>query len=169
MFGRSTELKSYDYSQEELAKFQYAKFTTTNGIIWVKLTPEFTPNTVANFATLVNSGFYDGLNFHRVIDGFMAQGGCPTGTGTGGPEWAIECETQAEGQVHQKGSLSMAHAGKNTGGSQFFICFVPCPHLDGVHTVFGRVQVQDKDSLNALDNVNQNDLIEKVEILASKN
>lgn len=168
MFGRDTELKTYDYTQEELAKFQYAKFTTTNGIIWIKLTPENTPNTVANFATLANDKFYDGLNFHRVIEGFMAQGGCPDGSGMGGPDWAIECETSAEGQVHYKGSLSMAHAGKNTGGSQFFLCFVPCPHLDGGHTVFGRIEVQDKDSLNSLDNITQGDTIEKIEIKETK-
>ena len=168
MFGRTTQLKKYEYTQEELNKFQYAKFTTTNGEIYIKLTPEFTPNTVANFATLVKDGFYDNLNFHRVIDGFMAQGGCPDGTGMGGPDWAIECEVSAEGQTHYKGSLSMAHAGKNTGGSQFFLCFVPCPHLDGVHTVFGRIEVQDKDSLSNLDKIQQEDKIIKIEILANR-
>ena len=168
MFGRSKELKAYEYTQEELAKFKYAKFTITSGTIWIKLTPEFTPNTVANFATLANDGFYNDLNFHRVIDGFMAQGGCPDGTGAGGPNWAIECETQADGQIHNKGSLSMAHAGPNTGGSQFFICFVPCPHLDGGHTVFGRIEVQDKDSLQALDNIKQGDTIEKIEIFENR-
>ncbi len=168
MFGRNTELKTYDYTTEELAKFQYAKFTTTNGIVWIKLTPENTPNTVANFATLVKDGFYDGLNFHRVIDGFMAQGGCPDGSGMGGPDWAIECETKGEGQVHKKGTLSMAHAGKNTGGSQFFLCFVACPHLDGVHTVFGNIEVQDRNSLKSIDNIAQGDIMEKVEILESK-
>ncbi len=169
MFGRNTELKNYDYKQEELDKFQYAKFTTTSGVIWIKLTPQNTPNTVANFATLVNDKFYDGLNFHRVIPGFMAQGGCPDGSGMGGPDWAIECETNAEGQVHKKGSLSMAHAGKNTGGSQFFLCFVPCPHLDGGHTVFGNIEVQDKDSFLTLDGIDQGNTIEKIEILESKN
>ncbi len=168
MFGRNTELKKYDYTNEELNKFAYAKFTTSKGVIWIKLTPENTPNTVANFATLVNDGFYDGLNFHRVIEGFMAQGGCPDGTGAGGPDWAIECETQAEGQVHKKGSISMAHAGKNTGGSQFFICFVPCPHLDGGHTVFGGIEITDKESFDVLDSIAQLDTIEKIEILDSK-
>jgi peptidyl-prolyl cis-trans isomerase B (cyclophilin B) len=167
MFGRPTELKKYNYTQEELSKFQYAKFTVTSGIIIIKLTPEFTPNTVANFATLVNDGFYNGLNFHRVIDGFMAQGGCPDGTGTGGPDWAIECETQGEGQVHKKGTLSMAHAGPNTGGSQFFITFVPCPHLDRGHTVFGNIAPNDRDSFKVLDNIKQEDKIEKIEILES--
>ncbi len=166
-FGKA-ELKKYEISEDELAKYQYAKFTTTNGVVWVKLTPENTPNTVANFAHLANDGFYDGLNFHRVIGGFMAQGGCPSGTGTGGPEWAIPCETDGEGQVHKRGSLSMAHAGPNTGGSQFFICFVPCPHLDRVHTVFGGIEVTDKDSFQSLDKVEQGDKIEKIEILEKR-
>jgi len=168
MFGNKTELKKYEYTNEELLKFQYAKFTTSNGVIYIKLTPNTTPNTVANFATLVNDGFYNGLNFHRVIDGFMAQGGCPDGTGMGGPSWSIACETNTEGQTHLKGSLSMAHAGLNTGGSQFFLCFVPCPHLDGVHTVFGRIEPQDRDSLKILDNITQGDIIEKIEILENK-
>jgi peptidyl-prolyl cis-trans isomerase B (cyclophilin B) len=92
MFGRK-ELKVYDLSEAELSKLQYAKFETSKGTIWVKLFPEEAPNTVANFADLANSGFYDDLNFHRVIPGFMAQGGCPHGTGTGGPDYAIPCET----------------------------------------------------------------------------
>ncbi len=128
-FGRK-ELKEYDYSKEELAKFNYAKITTEKGVIFIKLFNEETPNTVANFATLANDGFYNNLNFHRVIPGFMAQGGCPEGSGMGGPDWAIACETDAPKQVHNKGSLSMAHAGPNTGGSQFFICFVITPHQD---------------------------------------
>lgn len=167
MFGRNTELKEYEYTNDELAKFAYAKITTSQGIINIKLTPEFTPNTVANFASLANEGFYNGLDFHRVIEGFMAQGGCPLGTGTGGPEWAIKCETSAQGQIHQRGSLSMAHAGSNTGGSQFFICFVPCPHLDGGHTVFGNIETNDKDSFDTLDKITQGDEIETIEILES--
>lgn len=168
MFGFKKELKEYNYSQEELSKFNFAKITTENGIIWIKLFNQETPNTVSNFATLANDGFYNNLNFHRVIDGFMAQGGCPEGSGTGGPEWAIECETQAEKQVHNKGSLSMAHAGPNTGGSQFFICFVPCPHLDGRHTVFGEIENTDSDSFSSLDNVHQGDKIVSIEILENK-
>jgi len=168
MFGRKTELKQYELTQEELDKLQYAKITTSKGLIWIKLTPSTTPNTVANFAHLANDGFYDGLNFHRVIDGFMAQGGCPQGTGTGGPDWAIECETRTEGQVHKKGSLSMAHAGPNTGGSQFFICFIACPHLDGVHTVFGGIEDSDNDSFEVLDSTRQNDEIVSIEILSSR-
>jgi peptidyl-prolyl cis-trans isomerase B (cyclophilin B) len=98
----------------------------------------------------------------------MAQGGCPEKTGTGGPGWAIKCETDAPKQTHKKGSLSMAHAGKNTGGSQFFICFVSCPHLDGVHTVFGEIEITDKESFKVLDSIEQNDTIQKIEILASR-
>lgn len=168
MFGFKKELKEYNYSQEELSKYNFAKITTDNGIIWIKLFNQETPNTVSNFATLANDGFYNNLNFHRVIDGFMAQGGCPEGSGTGGPDWAIECETQAEKQVHNKGSLSMAHAGPNTGGSQFFICFVPCPHLDGRHTVFGEIENADSDSFSSLDNVHQGDKIVSIEILENK-
>lgn len=167
-FGRK-ELKEYNYSKDELAKFNYAKITTDNGVIWLKLFNEETPNTVANFATLANDGFYNGLNFHRVIDGFMAQGGCPEGSGMGGPEWAIACETDANKQVHNRGSLSMAHAGKDTGGSQFFICFVPCPHLNGGHTVFGGIEENDTDSFTALDNIHQGDKIVSIEILEAKN
>lgn len=170
MFGfGNRELKKYDYSQEELAKFNYAKFTTDKGEILIKLFNEETPNTVANFATLANDGFYNGLNFHRVIPGFMAQGGCPDGSGMGNPGWAIECETSAPKQVHNRGSLSMAHAGPNTGGSQFFICFVPCPHLDGGHTVFGEIEADDENSFSTLDSINQGDKIISIEILESKN
>jgi len=168
MFGRKTELKKYDLTQEELDKLQYAKITTSKGVIWIKLNPQNTPNTVANFAHLAKEGFYDGLNFHRVIDGFMAQGGCPTGTGTGGPDWAIECETRTAGQVHKRGVISMAHAGPNTGGSQFFITFVATPHLDGVHTVFGGIEADDADSFAVLDKIEQEDKIESIEILEKR-
>lgn len=97
------------------------------------------PNTVKNFTDLANKGFYNGLTFHRVIPGFVAQGGCPYGTGTGGPGYTIKCETDGNPHKHEVGALSMAHAGKDTGGSQFFICYDSFPHLDGVHTVFGKV------------------------------
>lgn len=169
MFGLGRkELKKYDYSQDELSKFQYAKITTEKGIIWIKLFNNETTNTVSNFATLANDGFYDDLKFHRVIPGFMAQGGCPEGSGMGGPDWAIACETNANKQIHNKGSLSMAHAGPDTGGSQFFICFVPCPHLDGQHTVFGEIEENDSDSFETLDSINQNDKILTIEIVESK-
>lgn len=167
MFRRGN-IKEYNLSSEELAKLNYAKITTSKGVMMVKLTPNFTPIAVSNFAALAKDGFYDGLNFHRVIPGFMAQGGCPLGTGTGGPDWTIKCETKAQGQKHLKGSLSMAHAGPNTGGSQFFICFVPCPHLDGGHTVFGNIETEDKESFKVLDSIKQSDVIEKVEILEAK-
>jgi peptidyl-prolyl cis-trans isomerase B (cyclophilin B) len=166
-FGRK-ELKEYDYSKEELAKFNYAKITTEKGVIFIKLFNEETPNTVANFATLANDGFYNNLNFHRVIPGFMAQGGCPEGSGMGGPDWAIACETDAPKQVHNKGSLSMAHAGPNTGGSQFFICFESQPHLDRQHTVFGEIEADDTESFEVLDSIRQNDKIESIEILEKR-
>ncbi|RBQ26149.1 MULTISPECIES: peptidylprolyl isomerase [Arcobacteraceae] len=168
MFFRK-ELKEYNYSTEELSKFNYAKITTDKGIINIKLFNDATPNTVSNFVTLVNDGFYNGLNFHRVIPGFMAQGGCPEGSGMGGPDWAIKCEIDAPKQVHNRGSLSMAHAGRNTGGSQFFICFVPCPHLDKNHTVFGGIEVTDKDSFKVLDSISQGDKIVSIEILEQLN
>lgn len=109
------------------------------GVVEIDFFPEEAPNTVANFEKLANSGFYNGLTFHRVIPGFVAQGGCPVGNGTGGPGYTIDCETATNTSKHERGTLSMAHAGKNTGGSQFFICYQPQPHLDGVHTVFGKV------------------------------
>lgn len=167
MFG-SKDLKVYEYSKEELEKFQYAKITTKNGVIWLKLFVNEVTNTVSNFASLANDGFYNGLNFHRVIPDFMAQGGCPNGTGTGGTDWAIECETSADKQTHKRGSLSMAHAGKNTGGSQFFITFLATPHLDGGHTVFGEIEDNDEESFLTLDSISQGDIIESIEILASK-
>ena len=128
---------------------------TEEGQIEIELFEEDAPNTVANFIKLVEQGFYDGLAFHRVIDGFMAQGGCPNtrkganGTpGTGGPGYKIDCEINS--RKHLPGSLSMAHAGKNTGGSQFFIVHEAQPHLDGVHTVFG--QSNDMKIVRALKN-----------------
>jgi len=167
MFGRA-KLKNYDLSADELSKLQYAKFTTGKGVIWLKLFPEEAPNTVANFAHLANSDFYNGLNFHRVIPGFMAQGGCPDGTGAGGPDWAIECETDKNTSVHRPGTLSMAHAGPNTGGSQFFITFVDTPHLDGVHTVFGAIDEDDSESFKVLSQIQNQDDINSVEVVESK-
>ncbi|MCD6190898.1 MAG: peptidylprolyl isomerase [Sulfurimonas sp.] len=167
MFGRA-KLKNYDLSADELSKLQYAKFTTGKGVIWLKLFPDEAPNTVANFAHLADSKFYDGLNFHRVIPGFMAQGGCPDGTGAGGPDWAIECETDKNTSVHRPGTLSMAHAGPNTGGSQFFITFVDTPHLDGVHTVFGAIDEDDEESFKVLSQIQGQDSIDSVEVVESK-
>lgn len=104
-----------------------------------ELYPNEAPNTVANFEKLANEKFYDGLTFHRVIPGFVSQGGCPSGTGTGGSGTTIKCETDGNPHKHEEGSLSMAHAGKDTGSSQFFVVHEPQPHLDGIHTVFGKV------------------------------
>ena len=119
-----------------------ALMETEAGPIELELFEADAPNPVANFVKLAKDGFYDGLAFHRVIPGFMAQGGCPNSRegskgmpGTGGPGYQIDCETNAK--KHQAGTLAMAHAGKNTGGSQFYICHEAQPHLDGVHTVFG--------------------------------
>ncbi|RUM67161.1 MAG: peptidylprolyl isomerase [Sulfurospirillum sp.] len=170
-----SNLKNYnDLNQEELESYQYAIISTNKGDIKVKLYPDETPITVANFAHLANEGFYDGLKFHRVIPGFMAQGGCPNSkdgasgmAGTGGPGWAIPCECDKNTHTHQKGTLSMAHAGRDTGGSQFFICFVPCPHLDGVHTVFGGIEDGDKESFEVLDSIDMNDEIKNIKILSS--
>jgi len=107
--------------------------------ILIEFFPNEAPNTVANFEKLANSGFYNGVTFHRVIPGFVSQGGDPTGTGMGGPGYTIKCETEGNPHKHVQGAVSMAHAGKDTGGSQFFIVHQPQPHLDGVHTVFGQV------------------------------
>jgi len=118
---------------------KYAEIVLASGTtIELELYDEAAPKTVENFLTLAAKGFYDGVSFHRVIPGFVAQGGCPHGTGTGGPGYTIKCETSNNPHQHQPGSLSMAHAGKDTGGSQFFLCHVRLPHLDGVHTVFGQ-------------------------------
>lgn len=114
---------------------------TDKGTINIDLFDQDAPNTVKNFTDLANKGFYDGLAFHRVIPNFVIQGGCPRGDGTGGPGYKIKCEINPN--KHLAGSLSMAHAGKDTGGSQFFVCHSPQPHLDGVHTVFGRTQNMD--------------------------
>jgi len=168
--------KRYDVSQETIDTYNYAKFNTSKGTIWIKLYPEDAPNTVANLAHLAGEGFYNNLKFHRVIPGFMAQGGCPHSgpngnahmAGMGGPEWSIDCETDTSHEAHRRGTLSMAHAGPNTGGSQFFITFVPTPHLDGVHTVFGAIALDDTDSFKVLDTINQNDEIISVEVVASR-
>ena len=121
------------------------------------------PNTVENFVTLAQKGFYDGLTFHRVIPNFMVQGGCPEGTGRGGPGYTIDCELDGDKQYHERGALSMAHAGRNTGGSQFFICHSRdnTAHLDGNHTVFGKVV----ENVDLIDQIKQDDEIKKVTIL----
>lgn len=126
------------------------KFATSKGDIVLELYENEAPQTVGNFVNLVERGFYDGLTFHRVLPGFMAQGGDPAGDGTGGPGYEIFCECYKPGyRRHFSGTLSMAHAGRNTGGSQFFLTFRPTPHLDGRHTAFGRV-VEGQDVLAKL-------------------
>ncbi len=132
---------------------------TDKGTIHLELFDKEAPGTVQNFIDLASNGFYDGLNFHRVIPNFMIQGGCPKGNGTGGPGYTIKCEINEN--KHLAGSLSMAHRGPDTGGSQFFICHGPQPHLDGVHTVFGRTE--DMDVVNA---IRQGDKILAVKIEA---
>ena len=136
-----------------------ATFDTSRGPIKIELYPDKAPLTVANFVNLAKRGFYDGLSFHRVIADFMIQGGCPEGSGRGGPGYRFEDET-TNGVRHERGVLSMANAGPNTNGSQFFITHVPTPWLDGKHTVFGKVT----EGLDVVDAVKQGDLITKVTI-----
>lgn len=161
-FGKA--IKTFDKSAEELAKFRYAIISTQKGDMKFALFAQNAPQAVANFAELARSGFYDGLNFHRVIKGFVAQGGCPKGDGTGDPGYAIKCEVENNPHKHLRGALSMAHVGRDTGGSQFFICFAPQPHLDGEHTVFGQIDPNDSESLGVLDDLKQGDKIVKITI-----
>jgi peptidyl-prolyl cis-trans isomerase B (cyclophilin B) len=122
---------------------------TSKGDINITLFPDDAPVTVTSFLNLASNGYYDGLNFHRVIPNFMVQGGCPTGTGTGGPGYKFECECKAHRRHDKPGILSMANAGPNTNGSQFFITHLPTPHLDGKHTVFGETTAG-QDVINAI-------------------
>ena len=140
----------------------YATFESDRGPIKVELYPDKAPLTVANFVNLARRGFYDGLNFHRVIPDFMIQGGCPEGSGRGGPGYRFEDET-GNGLRHDKpGMLSMANAGPGTNGSQFFITHVPTPHLDGRHTVFG--EVVGAEDQKVVDAIRVGDRIESVRI-----
>jgi len=132
-----------------------------SGKIVIELFEKDAPITVGNFEKLIKEGFYDGLTFHRVIKGFVAQGGCPSGTGTGGPGYTIPCETKGNPNKHERGSLSMAHRGPNTGGSQFFIVYEPQPHLDGVHTVFGKVI----EGMDVVDKIKPHDVMKKVTVV----
>ena len=142
--------------------------TRINGIITMangqqipfELYPDEAPGTVANFVKLVRQGYYNGKTFHRVIPGFVSQGGCPYGNGTGDLGYTIPCETAGNPHRHLAGSMSMAHRGKDTGCCQFFICHQPQPHLDGVHTVFGRVT----DNMEAVLAMKNGDVMEKVEL-----
>ena len=139
------------------------KISTDKGDMIVDLYDNDTPITAGNFLKLANEGFYNGLNFHRVIPNFVIQGGCPNGTGAGGPGYNIPCEVTAPKQFHDRGVLSMAHAGRNTGGSQFFICHnrQGTQHLDGNHTCFGRVV----DGLDVIDQIQQGDKINSIEMI----
>lgn len=135
---------------------------TEKGTMRAELYSDDAPGTVANFVKLSEEGYYDGLTFHRVIPDFVIQGGCPKGDGTGGPGYTIDCETDGEKQVHDRGVLSMAHAGRNTGGSQFFVCHnrQNTQHLDGKHTVFGKVI----DGLDVIDEIKAGDKILSIKI-----
>ena len=139
------------------------KISTGKGDMIVELYDNETPITTNNFKKLISEGFYNGLNFHRVIPNFMIQGGCPNGTGAGGPGYQIPCEVTADKQYHDKGVLSMAHAGRNTGGSQFFICHSRqgTQHLDRNHTCFGKVI----EGLDVIDTIQQGDKINEITIL----
>jgi peptidyl-prolyl cis-trans isomerase B (cyclophilin B) len=144
-----------------------ATIDTGRGVITLELFDSEAPNTVANFEKLANSKFYDGTRFHRVINNFMIQGGDPNSrdpnnprVGSGGPGYTIKCETHRNTHKHVAGTLSMAHAGKDTGGSQFFICHSPQRHLDGVHTVFGQVS----SGMDVVNTIKQNDVINSIRV-----
>lgn len=139
-----------------------AEIQTEKGTMKVEFYENDAPNTVKNFVDLSKKGFYDGLTFHRVIPDFVIQGGCPNGIGNGGPGYSIDCELDGDNQYHDRGVLSMAHAGRNTGGSQFFICHsrTNTAHLDRNHTCFGKVV----DGLDVIDDIRQGDRIDKIVI-----
>lgn len=139
-----------------------AEIELKDGILEIELYDDDAPGTVKNFVNLAQSGYYNGLTFHRVIPGFVVQGGCPEGTGRGGPGYSIDCELTGEKQYHDRGVLSMAHAGRNTGGSQFFICHnrENTRHLDRNHTVFGKVI----GNVDLIDGIRQGDVMIEVRI-----
>lgn len=139
-----------------------AEIITGKGSMKVEFYEKDAPKTVKNFIDLAEKGYYDGLTFHRVIPNFVVQGGCPIGNGTGGPGYTIDCELDGENQYHDRGVLSMAHAGRNTGGSQFFICHgrQNTQHLDRNHTCFGKVV----EGLDVIDEIRAGDKIEKIKV-----
>ena len=139
------------------------KIHTAKGVLGFELYDDAAPIAAANFKKLASDGYYNGLTFHRVIPNFMVQGGCPDGTGAGGPGYTIQCETKGEKQHHDRGVMSMAHRGPNTGGSQFFICHnrQGTQHLDGVHTCFGKIT----EGVDIIDEIRGGDVMQKVEIL----
>lgn len=155
------KLKIFEIDKKEI-EGKTAIIKTQKGDMKFELFSNEAPQTVTNFIKLAKDGFYKNLNFHRVIKNFVIQGGCPYGTGTGGPGYRIKCECNGQQHKHLRGTLSMAHAGKDTGGSQFFVCHSPQPHLDGIHTVFG--QINDKDSLEVLDKISVGDKIIDIQI-----
>lgn len=159
------KLKIYEINKDEMAKIKFAIIKTEKGDMICELFPDEAPQNVLNFATLARSGFYKGLTFHRVIPNFVIQGGCPYGIGIGGPGWRIKCECDNQKHKHVRGTLSMAHAGRDTGGSQFFVCHSAQPHLNGVHTVFG--QVINDEGLNVLDAIKAGDKIIDIQIKES--
>lgn len=136
---------------------------TSKGLMKLEFYADDAPNTVKNFVDLSKKGFYDGLTFHRVLPDFVIQGGCPNGTGAGGPGYKIDCELDGDNQYHDTGVLSMAHAGRNTGGSQFFVCHSRnnTSHLDRNHTCFGKVT----EGVEIIDEIRQGDTIEKIVIV----
>jgi len=146
--------------QIDTNKKYMAKIETNKGVIELELYPKHAPKTVNNFVFLARKGFYDGVSFHRVISNFMIQGGDPTGTGAGGPGYSFEDEVADNPLTHETGVISMANAGPNTNGSQFFITHSPQPHLNGKHTVFGKVV----SSQNVVDSIRQGDKMERVKI-----
>ncbi len=140
VFGAFTTTASAQDEKDDAQKLPQILLETSKGDVVLELYEDEAPNTVANFVNLVEKGFYDGLKFHRVIDGFMAQGGDPEGTGRGGPGYHIKCECyRDDARKHARGVIAMAHAGRDTGGSQFYIAYKATPWLDGKHTVFGHV------------------------------
>ncbi len=155
------QIKTYHTQRERDQPLKIAIFETSRGTIKLELYEDKTPKTVANFEKLCAKQFYDGLTFHRVIPGFMIQGGCPQGTGVGGPGYQFEDEFHPELRHDGPGVLSMANAGPNTNGSQFFITHLATPHLDGKHSVFGRVT----EGQDIVDSIAQGDTMDRVTVI----
>ena len=155
-------IKEYLLLLNKINPMKTAEIHTQKGIMKVEFYEKDAPKAVENFISLAKKGFYDGLTFHRVIPNFVIQGGCPIGNGTGGPGYKIDCELDGENQYHEKGVLSMAHAGRNTGGSQFFICHnrENTQHLDRRHTCFGKVV----EGIEVIDLIRQGDKIDKITV-----
>lgn len=153
----------FSYFCQNFNTMSKAEIHTAKGVMKIDFYDADAPNTVANFIKLAEKGYYNGLNFHRVIPDFVIQGGCPNGSGSGGPGYKIKCETSGGNQYHDRGVLSMAHAGKDTGGSQFFVCHsrTNTSHLDGVHTCFGKVT----EGLDVIDKIKAGDKIEKIVVV----